>query len=251
MQPMRTLNRPVLLLGHSFPLVAVLLSAATLLTSILAAVTFRNGGFSLAGLLALQGPLVLAGQVWRLITWPLVEGEPLALFFACLLLLWFGRDLAYAWGPQRVLAFYFGCAAASALLTVLIGEWLWAEVARRAYLTPWATADALIIAWAARFPQRQVLVMFVVPLGGRHLMYGVLGLTLLDGLLRGMAGIVPHFLAMGLALLFVRRESWTTTWLRVRYRVLQWRRGRHLRVVEPARRPRTDSDSTDRPRWYH
>lgn len=246
MQFMRTLNRPVLLLGHSFPLVAILLASATLLTSIVAAVTFRNGGLSLAGLLALHARPVLAGQVWRLITWPLIEGEPLSLFFACFMLLWFGRDLAYAWGPQRLLALYFGCAAGSAALTLLVGQWVWTEVAQRLYLTPWAVVGALTVAWAARFPQRQILLMFVVPLGGRQFVYAVLGLTLLDGLLNGLAGVVPHFFAMGLALLTVRSEPWATTWLRLRYRVLQWRRGRHLRVVEPARR-----DPSDRPRWYH
>jgi membrane associated rhomboid family serine protease len=251
MQSMRTLDRPVRLLGHSFPLVAVLLAGATLATSILAAVTFRNGGLSLAGLLALQARHVLTGEIWRLVTWPLVDSEPLSLFFACLILLMLGRDLAYAWGPQRLLAFYFGCAALGALMTVLVGQLLWGEVARRPYLTPWAAVDALMLAWAVRFPQRQVLLMFVLPLGGRHLIYGVVGLTLLDGLLRGMAGVVPHFLTMGLAWLFVSRPSWGTMWLRLRYRVLQWRRGRHLRVVEPARRPRSEDAPSERPRWYH
>ena len=55
----------------------------------------------------------------------------------------------------------------------------------------WPLADALIIAWATLFPTRQMLVYFVIPLGGRNLIYATLGGTLIFALLAGFVGSCP------------------------------------------------------------
>jgi membrane associated rhomboid family serine protease len=233
MSSLRRLNRPVDLLGHSFPLVAVGLAGATLLISILAAVAGRSG-VGLIALLPLSPRLVLFGQAWRLVTWPLAEGDAISLVFACLVLLWCGRDLAYAWGPGRLLAAYFGVAAVAGALTTLVG-FLWPAVLDGFYLTPWALCDALIVAWAVIFPHRPILFMFVVRLMGRQIVWATVGLVALMALLYGPSRFVPHFLAMGLMWLYVRGESPRTLWLRLRFRLLdlQRRRGRaHLRPVD-------------------
>lgn len=244
MMRLRSLNRPVNLMGHSFPLVAVLLGAAPVVLSVLAAVGGRNG-VRLLEQVVLSPRLVFYGDFWRLLTWPFFERDPLALLFAALVLLWCGRDLAYAWGPGRLLAVYFGVTAASGALTCLIGRALWAAVYDGFYFAPWALADALIVAWALLFPHRQILFMFTLPLSGVRIIYATLALLALTALLSGPAGYVPHFAAMGCAWLYLRGESPRTTWLRLRFRVLDWRRRRGRAHLRPVERP------GDRQRWYH
>jgi membrane associated rhomboid family serine protease len=234
MSALRRLNRPIMLLGHSFPLVAVGLAAVTLLTSILTAVAGR-GGLPLLELLPLSPRLVAFGQLWRLATWVLAERDALSLVFVCLVLLWCGRDLAYAWGPGRLLGVYFGVAAAAGALTTLVGFLAWPAVFDGFYLAPWAIGDALILAWASLFPHRPILFMFVLRLAGRQIVWAILGLVTVMALLDGPARYVPHFVAMGAMAVYVRGESPRTLWLRLRFRLLEWqrRRGRaHLRPVE-------------------
>ncbi len=234
MPGMRSLNRPVNLMGHSFPLVAVALAAGTLLLSIGSAVMGR-GGVPLLDLFPLSPRLVFFGQFWRLVTWPLVERDALSLVFVCLVLLWCGRDLAYAWGPARLLGLYFGVAGGAGLVTSLVGHFAWPAVFDGFYLSPWAMGDALIVAWAMLFPHRPILFMFVLRLAGQQVVWATVGLVTLMALLDGPARYVPHFAAMGLLALYVRGESPRTWWLRLRFRVLDWqrRRGRaHLRPVE-------------------
>lgn len=244
MPRLRSLNRPVNLLGYSFPLVAVLLAGAPLVLSVVAAVGGRSG-LRLLELTALSPRLVFYGDVWRVVTWPFFERDAISLFFVGLVLLWCGRDLAYAWGPARLLGLYLGLAAASGAITCLVGRLLWAGVYDAFYFAPWALGGALIVAWALLFPQRQILFMFVLPLSGVQIVYATLALTALVALLNGPAGYVPHFAAIGLTWLYLRGESPRTAWLRLRWHLLDWqrRRGRgHLRPVE-----RRD----DPPRWYH
>ncbi len=232
----RSLNRPVNLFGHGFPLVAVALAALTLLLSIASAVMGR-GGVPLLELFPLAPRLVFFGQFWRLVTWPLVERDALSLIFVGLVLLWCGRDLAYAWGPLRLLGVYAGVAALAGALTCLVGRWLWPAVYDGFYLAPWALGDALIIAWAMLFPHRPILFMFVLRLAGSQVVWATVGLVTLMALLDGPARYVPHFAAMGLTAAYVRGESPRTLWLRLRFRWLDWRRRRGRAHLRPVARP--------------
>jgi membrane associated rhomboid family serine protease len=241
---LRSLNRPVNLLGHNFPLVAVLLAAAPLVASVAAAVGGRSG-VRLLDQLVLSPRLVFHGDLWRLVTWPLFERDALSLFFVALVVLWCGRDLAYAWGPGRLLGVCLGLGAASGAVTCVVGRLLWADVYNGFYFAPWAIGSALIVAWALLFPHRRILFMFVLPLSGVRIIYATLVLTALVALLNGPAGYVPHFAAIGLAWLYRRGESPRTAWLRLRFRLLDWQRRRGRARLRPVERP------GDRPRWYH
>jgi len=236
-------SRTFLILGQRFPVASSALVAAVFVTSILGA-NLR----SVAELTVLQPAAVLAGQAWRLLTWPLVSLDALSLIFACLVLMWLGRDLCYAWGPRRYLLVGAGLSAATGALVTLLGL-AFDPLARALFLGPWALVDALIVAWALLFPYRQLLVMFVLPLGGRQLIWGTIAVTAVFGLMGGVAGLVgvlPHFLAMGLAALYLRGRGLETLWLRLRYRFLTLRQGRRrsrFKVV--------DGSDREPPRWVH
>ena len=236
-------NRTFEILGQRFPVASSALVAAVFASSIVGA-NVRG----LADAAVLHAALVQAGQAWRLLTWPLIAVDPLGLIFACLVLMWLGRDLCYAWGPVRYLAVGAGLTAATGALVTLAGLAV-EPLGRGFFLGPWALVDALIVAWAMLFPQRQVLVMFVLPLGGRQLIWGTVAITAVFGLMGGAAGllqVLPHFVAMGLAALYMRGRTLETAWLRVRYWFLSLRLGRRrsrFKVVEGRDR--------EPPRWVH
>jgi membrane associated rhomboid family serine protease len=242
----RLLNRSITFFGARFPFVSFLLAASTLAASILGAV-MKQLGWEIHALMALVPARVWSGEVWRLLTWPFFAPDPISLFFACLIILFFGRDLSYQWGPLRFLRVYLGFGlGVGAAICVL--AWVWPAIRQAPYLTPWPLADALIIAWATWFPSRQLLVYFVLPLGGRKLIYATWGINVLFALYYGLAPFVPHFLAMGGMWLYLNGGGLGGWWGRLRgggWGKGGTRRRSNLRVIDP--RERRDEP----PRWLH
>jgi membrane associated rhomboid family serine protease len=241
----RALGGNFYVLGGRVPVVVALLGGLTLGGSILGAVSLRNG-LPLLGMTALSPERVGAGEVWRLLTWVFFERDPLNLIFACLGLWWFGRDLAGAWGPVRFLAVYLGLAVATGGATCLLAELLSPGLAGLVAVGPWAPVTALIVAWALLYPHQDVLVWFVLPLHGRNLIYATIGGTVLFALLGGVEHYVPHFIAQGLMMVYVR-QSLRRLWLRFRLALQQ----RSARRRSPYIRPVDRSDKSEPPRWLH
>lgn len=237
---MKALRREVTILGGRFPVVAVGLVMATLLVSILGA---NLGAVQSFGLMA--PTLVWHGQLWRLLTWTFFEMSPLSLIFACLVFLFFGRELAYRWGPTGFLQVCAGIVVGSGLLTCLIARFAWPRLMDFPYGSAWALGEALIIAYAMLFPSRTILVYFVIPLAGRQLMLLTMAGTLLFALLTSFAPFVPHFAAQGLMYAYLRGYSPRLLWLQLRARTVRWsprKRASHLRAVDRDDEP---------PRWVH
>lgn len=233
-------NRSLVLLGQSFPAVSAALAGALLVVSILAV----NAPPLFQALILIPGR-AWAGEVWRLVSWPFLAHDPLSAVFGSLALLWLARDLAYAWGPRRLLRIWFGMSAATAVSICLLAL-LWAPLRGFPFEAPFALVDALIVAWAVLFPNRQILMMFVVPLSGQQLIWATLGLLLVYGLMQGLIDVLPHLIAVGLMLGHLRYGGPETVLLKLRYRWLQLRAGRRrsrLRVV--------DRDEREPPRWVH
>jgi membrane associated rhomboid family serine protease len=222
------------------------LIAITLVTSLVGVIGERNG-LPLVRLGILSPERVLHGEVWRLVTWVFFELHPYSLIFACLMLYWFGRDLAHKWRPVRFLAVYFGFAAGVALATCLIGRFLWEEAYLSAYAGSWPIQEALIIAWALAFPDRQINLYLVVPVGGRALIWITIGGTVLFAALSdGFASFLPHFIAEGVMLGYMGQLR--RVWLKWRLSRLQSQAKRYVANVE--------RDDDDRPpekptRWMN
>lgn len=184
---------------------------------------------------ALIPAAILDFQVWRLVTWVFVETDPLSLVFGGLMLYWFGRDLAWAWGPNRFLATWFGLTAGAAVATTVLALVV-PGLAVGAWLGAWAILSALVIAWASIFPERQILFMFALPISGRTLLWITIGGTLLYALFGGIGRYVPHLIAQGLMLLTLRgglpfRGVWQTFRIREMERRAK-KRAAHLKVVK-------------------
>ena len=189
--------------GRVPPAVGGLILATGLLS--VGSVIAERSGLPILQLSLLAPAAIWAGQVWRLVTWPFFETDPIGLLFGLLMLFWFGRDLALAWGERRFLLAYLGLAAAAGAVTALAGL-AWPEVMVLVRAPgPWPVVDGLVVAWALLFPGRQILVWFALPVSGRGLLWLTVGGTLLYSAFGGLAAYVPHLSAEAVAALAVLR----------------------------------------------
>jgi membrane associated rhomboid family serine protease len=189
---------------------------------------------------------VWRGEVWRIVTWAPIELSPLGLIFGCLLLYFIGPDLLRRWGTRRLFLNFFGGAALVGAVTCVIGRYVWPTVALIPYLGLWPMEEALIIAWAALFRDRQILLFFALPVAGRNLIALTVAITVVMAALGGFPLFVPHFVAELAALVYMDVISVRPWIARAR---LAWFQRRYKRRT--AKLTRIDRDRDEPPRWTH
>jgi len=89
----------------------------TLVASIVA---ILDGGFVMEWA-SLAPARVWHGELWRLVTWPLVEPGPISLVITCLSIFKFGGELSVRWGDRRLLRFVGQIVLASGV-DLLLGD---------------------------------------------------------------------------------------------------------------------------------
>lgn len=174
-----------------------LISQWLLLVIALSIVAQFDGGW-LAAKLALIPSRVWLGEVWRLVTWPLVEAGPVALILTCIVIWRFGGELAGVWGDARLQRFMthviIGAAAATVLLAALVGT------SRFARLGGLATFDTLVIAWARHFPERTLTLFYgFLTLSGQRLVYFMLLVAGIFAIYVGPVYMAPELAASAIA----------------------------------------------------
>lgn len=107
------------------------------------------------GLLAFSRSGVLAGQVWRLVTFAIVpnSSNPFNLFLSCYFYYWIGRTLEQAWGSARFTLFYLSGVLLSALSGMLLG-----------YTNIYYINLSVFLVIATLYGEMRVLLFFVVPI---------------------------------------------------------------------------------------
>jgi membrane associated rhomboid family serine protease len=197
------------------------------------------------GLLSLDGPAILSGEVWRLVTWVFPQGDPLTLLFAGFVLHWLGRDLAHTWSERRFLQVFFGHAVwAGAWTAIAAAVWAGAD---RPHVGAWPVVNALLVGWAFARPGAQINLFGIVPMTAQVFGWLIVGGTVLVAISSptGAGEYVPHLAALVLAFLLNAGLTPRRLWLRVKQRWYEARlkRGRsHLRPV-----PRSD----DKKNWMN
>jgi membrane associated rhomboid family serine protease len=191
---------------------------------------------------------VWAGELWRLASWVFFERNPISLVFACLLIVWLGPDLWQRWGTRRLLAVYLGGAALTGAATCAIARLLPVDwLMSKPFASAWPIVDALIIAWATLYPERRILIYFILPVQGRMLIGATIGLTVLFAIFEGWLAFVPHFVAQGAMLLYVDRlQLFRRLWLRVRLAAYERQLRKRTSRFTVVRRA-----DQDRPPRYH
>ena len=107
-----------------------------------------------AAWLALAPAPVLAGQVWRLVTYAVVDTSIVSLLFALLLTWSLGSELEPSWGSRRYALFLLVATVVAGALGLLVGG--------GAGFTP--TLLALIFAWMFEGPSRPLSFFGVLPM---------------------------------------------------------------------------------------
>ncbi len=233
--------------GGRVPAVVGMLLALELVASVL--------GWSNRALLnaAVLAPVAInRGQVWRLVTWPFFQNDPFTLLFAGFMLWWLGQQLSHVWGEQRLLGRFFLFAIGAGLGTTALA-FVWEPASWVAHAGMWPVVNALLVAWAMLFPDRQVNIWGVLPLTGRVVALLVVFGTVLFSLyalkdgLGGFVQFLPHMFALAVAWVQARglgpRRAWTEArfwWLEREQR----RKARRFKVVKK-------DGSGERPRWMN
>jgi len=130
---------------------------------------------------------------WQVVTYAFLHGSFEHLFFNMLGLWMFGSELERIWGEKRFLQFYAASVLAAAfaqlIVTALMGS---------VYPTVGASGGlfGLLFAFAVMFPNRVILLFFVIPMKARYLvaLYGLL--ELYQGVYVMNSG-VAHFAHLG------------------------------------------------------
>ena len=130
---------------------------------------------------------------WQIVSYAFLHGSFEHLFFNMLGLWMFGAELEQVWGQKRYLQFYFASVVAAALTQLLVNALLGSMV-------PTIGASGglfgLLLAFAMVFPNRIILLFFVIPMKAKYLvaLYGLV--ELYQGVYIMNSG-VAHFAHLG------------------------------------------------------
>ena len=135
-------------------------------------------GVNLLGYLTLDPYRILHGQIWRLVTWVIVPPESLGIFTVIMLYFYYslGTTLERTWGTYRYNVYIF-----SGILFTVVGSFLCMGVVYLMYgnlpteiassyfysgsyaFSTYYINLSIFLAFAATYPDMQVLLMFVIP----------------------------------------------------------------------------------------
>jgi membrane associated rhomboid family serine protease len=130
---------------------------------------------------------------WQVVTYAFLHGNFNHLFFNMLGLWMFGGELEQVWGQKRFLQFYTASVLAAALTQLIVNALLGTGA-------PTIGASGglfgLLLAFAMIFPNRIILLFFVLPMKAKYLvaLYGIL--ELYQGVYVNNSG-VAHFAHLG------------------------------------------------------
>jgi len=232
--------------GGRVPAVIGLILALTLLVTVGYLVT-GNGEWA-----RLAPQAILRGQLWRLVTWPFLEPQPLSLIFGLIMLYQFGCQLAYDWGERLFLTRYLFLTVGAGLVTTAVATL--PPFQGIAHVGMWPVVDALLLVWCLRYPDQQISIWGVLPMTGRTMALLVVGGTVLFALaaggIGGLLAFTPHFAALFLGWVLSRSRlglpvrRWKLAWRDFRLERQMRRRSKHLKVVRK-------NGQDEPPRWLN
>jgi len=185
---------------------------------------------------------IVHGQVWRIFTnvflhQPTGNGSAMHLLTTLLGIYFLGTSLEERWGSKRFLYFVVGSAWFASFLQFGLSTFI--PQLQQSYYGGLAMVDAVAVAWALTFKDRQVNLMFVLPISGRMLILFTLGLNILYVIaVEGRhEGIVSPFGGMLAGYLFSDGSPLRRWYLQVRFNQLQKQSAslRKLRTESAAR----------------
>lgn len=132
-------------------------------------------GVSIMGYLALSPYHILHGQIWRLVSWVLIPPSGLDIFTIIMLLFYYslGTALERTWGEFRYNVYIF-----SGILFTVIGAFLLYFIGGlqislygASIISTYYINLSIFLAFAANYPDMQVLLYFVIPIKIKWMAY--------------------------------------------------------------------------------
>lgn len=167
---------------------------------------------------------VLHGQVWRLVTAPLIHSpnDPWHFLSTLLGLYFLAPSLEERWGARRMLAFLFGSAAFAFALQVIVGA-LIPKLDRPIFFGGLGMIEAVAVAWALAYRNATVRLFMVLPVTGTMLLFFIFGMSVLNVLaIHGpIEGLVTPFGGMLAGYLFGDFSPLRRFYLQFRFKQLQ------------------------------
>lgn len=122
--------------------------------------------------MTLEPAYILRGQIWRLLTWLVIPPSESNLFFVLIMLYFYysiGRSLEMVWGTYRLNVYLI-----SGMLYTIVGSFVLYGIMRGlgapamttfglAFSTTYINLS-IFLAYAATFPEMQVLLFFIIPI---------------------------------------------------------------------------------------
>jgi membrane associated rhomboid family serine protease len=167
---------------------------------------------------------VLHGQLWRLLTAPLIHSpsDPWHFITTLLGLYFLGAPLEERWGARRMLAFLFGSAVFAFAVQVALGA-LVQKLHQPVFYGGLGMIEAVAVAWALAYRNATVRLFFVLPVTGTMLLAFIFGLSVLNviAMRAPPEGLITPFGGMLAGYLFGDFSPLRRFYLRLRFKQLQ------------------------------
>jgi membrane associated rhomboid family serine protease len=184
---------------------------------------------SLVGYLGLVPALVLHQfWVWQLATYMFLHGGIFHILFNMLALWMFGTELERMWGTRYFLKFYFVTGIGAGMLTVLFSLLPFGfaqQLQRSIIIGASGSIYGLLLAYALYFPERPILMFFVVPVPAK-IFVAIMGAIALYSSVSESGGVAnaTHLGGLVVAYVFLKSGSGRIHPLsELKYRYLKWK----------------------------
>jgi len=159
---------------------------------------FTGVAAGLENALAFSSVHVLKGEIWRLITYGLVNRPTLWFAIDMMMIVWFGRELEKFFGRRKFLGLYTGLYLLPPLVLTLIGTWFPTQIAGQ------TGGFGLFIAFATLYPNVGMLFNLLTKWVATILV-GLYALIALSG--RDWVSLISLAVTTGFAVYFVRHAQ--------------------------------------------
>lgn len=144
------------------------------------------------------------GQIWRLITYIFLHGDPMHLLFNMLALWMFGVEIEERWGTKRFVVFYFISGVGAGLLSFFMWE--------ASIIGASGAILALLTVYAYYYPNRKILMFFIFPV---KVWIAVVIIGAISILMAGSGSNVAHLTHLGgivVAIIYLRYYNQAISW---------------------------------------
>ncbi len=133
---------------------------------------------NIVSFMRLEPALILQGQIWRLITWIIIPPSSLSIWTFIMLFFYFsiGTSLERVWGDFRYNVYILGGMLITILSAFVCYFIFGSSIAMGTAFSTYYICMSIMLAYAATFPDAQVLIYFVFPVKMRWIgwIYGAL-----------------------------------------------------------------------------